>query len=449
MTVDKNKKHLIYLNLLKSVRLDSFPAIDLSKALYLDSLYVLDLGWLKILKALIRNCFFDIPELEIKIKGNALLMLTTIHARNDHDSYWNSIKALFPAKDEIIINDRFTIREYLENISLKGIINRIKSYRKAYRALKVIENKAHRSYLASKAVRCEKYINAVQDLVRNTKVVIAFCDTYLFENVLIQLMQSKGAVCITNQHGQPVFLGWDKDHLNQSQILNFSSDYFIAKGSYSKRQFVKAGFDETRIIALGSMNKAAYKLCAHHPQNLFGVFTDCILYEFADDTNRKLIEMAEAISEQLNMSYFIKVHPSDTSAGFHRFVSHRCIDIYKDEYTNEELFEKIEFGMISASAIYLDMLYANVKCYQLRTEITFPIVESQTDIFDSIEQFTDKFFAWKQLSVVEKELYFAEQQREYGSCEDTGEKIQDFVKSITNHLKCQENKNENSCVSTD
>lgn len=440
MSVDKNKEHLTYLNLLRSVRLDSIPAIDLSKALYLDSLYVLDLSWLKIIKALIRNCFFNIPELDIKIKGNSILMLTTIHARNDHDPYWNSIKALFPAYDEIIINDRFTIREYLEKISFRGITDRIKRYRKAYSALKVIEKKGHRSYLASKAVRCEKYINAVQDLVRNVKIVIAFCDTYLFENVMIQMMQSKGAVCITNQHGQPVFLGWDKDHLNQSQILNFSSDYFIAKGSFSKTQFVKAGFDEKKIIVLGSMNKSAYKPCIHHPQNLFGVFTDCILYDFADDTNRKLIEMAEAISGQLDMSYFIKVHPSDTSSAFHRFVSHRCIGIYKDEYTNEELFGKIEFGMISASAIYLDMLYANVKCYQLQTEISFPIVEPQADIFESREQFIDKYFSWKRLPIAEKEQYFAKQQREYGFCENTGQKIQDFVKSITDDLKCQENR---------
>lgn len=438
MIVDKNKKHSEYLTLLKTVRLASYPEIDLSKALYLDSLYAFDLNGIKVLKALIRSLFFKVPELDIRIGNNPILMLTTIHARNDHDSYWDSIKELFPVKDEVIFDNRFTAKEYLEHISLKGIAGRIRSYLKSYHALKVIDHKSHRSFLASKMVTCEKYIDAIKDRTKDTKVVIVFCDTFLFENILIQFMQHKGIVSITAQHGQPVFFGREKDHLNQSQILNFSSDYYMAKGNYAKRQFVKAGFDEKKVVVLGSMNKAVYKVSVNTAENVFGVFTDCILYDFAGYTNRRLIEMAEEISGKMNMPYFIKVHPSDTSPDYNRLVSHSCIGIYKHEYTNEALFGRIEFGIMSASAIYLDMLYANVKCYQLRTKIPFPIVESQADQFESCEQFTDKLCAWRRLSAAEKERYFAEQQKEYGSCENTGRKIQDFVKSITDRSKYQE-----------
>ena len=430
MISDKNKKHSEYLNLLRTVRLDSFPELDLSKALYLDSLYAFDLNWAKVLKALIRNCFYKIPELDIRLRDNSILMLTTIHGRNDHDSYWNSLKELFPVKDEIILNDRFTAMEYLKNVSLKGILSRMKRYRNAYIALKVIEKKSHRSYLASKIVRCEKYINEIKNQTQNTKVVIAFCDTYLFENVMIQFLHNRGAVCITNQHGQPVFRGWDKDHLNQSQIFNFSSDYYIAKGNYSKRQFVKAGFNEKKIVVLGSMNKEIPKLRFHDSPKKFGVFTDCVLYDFAGDTNKKIIKMAEKISEKMNMSYFIKIHPSDALKNYNSIITSGCVGIYKDEYTNAELFEQIEFGIMSASAIYLDMLYANVKCYQMKTNIEFPIVESQEDIFECCDQFMAKFAIWRRLPAAEKEIYFAEQQKEYGFCENTGQKIQAFVASF-------------------
>lgn len=438
MIVDKNKKHLEYLNLLRTVRSASYPEIDLSKALYLDSLYALDLNRTKVLKALIRSLFFKVPELDLRIGNNPILMLTTIHARNDHDSYWNTIKELFPVKDEVIFDNRFTVKEYLKNISLRGIAGRIRSYQRSYRALKVIDHKVHRSYLASKMITCEKYVDAVKDRIKDTKVVIVFCDTFLFENALIQFMHHRGAVTITAQHGQPVFFGWEKDHLNQSQILNFSSDYYMAKGNYAKRQFVKAGFDEKKIVVLGSMNRAVSKASGKTAENVFGVFTDCILYDFAGYTNRKLIEMAEAVSGRMNMSYFIKLHPSDTSPDYKRIVSHRCIGIYRHEYTNEELFGRIEFGIMSASAIYLDMLYASVKCYQMRTEIPFPLVESQADQFESCEQIMYRLCAWRRLSAVEKERYFAEQQKEYGSCENTGRKIQDFVKSITDRSNCQE-----------
>ena len=430
MIADKDQMHSEYLNLLRTVRLNSFPEIDLSKALYLDSLYIFDLNWIKVLKALIRSWFFKTPELDVRIRDNSILMLTTIHARYDHDSYWNSIKKLFPVKDEIILNDRFIVKEYLKNISLRGIAGKMRSYRNAYSALKVIENKSHRSYLASKIITCEKYINEINDQAKNTKVVIAFCDTFLFENVMIQFMHNQGAVCITTQHGQPVFRGWDKDHLNQSQIFNFSSDYYMAKGNYSKKQFVKAGFDERKIIVLGSMNKEICKLHFDDSRKIFGVFTDCVLYDFASDTNKKLIHMAEEISEKLNMSYFIKIHPSDTLKNYHGIVTSGCMGIYKDEYPNEELFGKIEFGIMSASAIYLDMLYSNVKCYQMKTEIEFPIVESQDDIFESCDQFMDKIDTWRHLPVTEKDMYFTEQQKEYGFCENTGQRIQAFVESF-------------------
>lgn len=430
---DKNKKHAEYLHLLKTVKLASFPEIDLSKALYLDSLYAFDLKRITVLKALIRSLFFKVPELDIRIEGHPILMLTTIYARNDHDSYWNAIKELFPVKDEIILDNRFTIKKYLTSISFRGTSGRIKSYCLAYKALNVFENKRHRSYLASKMVTCEKYIAKIREQITHTRIVIVFCDTFLFENVMVQFMNHRGVVSVTAQHGQPVFLGWDQDHLNQSQILNFSSDYYMAKGIYSKRQFVKAGFDEKRIVVLGSMNQAACRPLKTHSENVFGVFTDCILYEFADDTGQKLIGMAEAISKKINMFYFIKVHPSDTSQKYKHLVSKRCVGIYKDEYTNEELFGRMEFGIISASAIYLDMLYSHVKCYQLRTKIAFPIVENQADIFESLEQFMDRLRTWRQLSAAEKEQYFAEQQKEYGTCENTGQRIQDFVKLIINH----------------
>lgn len=438
MDIDKNQKHSLYLRLLRSVRVSSMPNIDFSRALYLDSLYVLDFSGIKALLSVIRSLFFKVPELDIRIGNNPLLMLTTIHARDDHDSYWDAMKNLFPVKDEIILNNRFTAKEYLKNISFRGIANRIGCYREAYRALKKIKSRIHRSYLASKIVTCEKYINSVKDRIDNTKAVFVFCDTFLFENVLIQFMRHRGIVSITAQHGQPVFFGWDKDHLNQSQILNFSSDYYLAKGNFAKRQFLKAGFDEKRIIVSGSMNKTVHKLSDRSPQNRFGVFTDCILYDFADGTNKKLIKMAEAVSEKINMPYFIKVHPSETAPDYRRLVSDRCIGIYRQEYANEELFGQIEFGIMSASAIYLDMLYANVKCYQLQTKIPFPIVESPADQFESCEQFADKLCAWRQLSFAEKEQYFAGQQREYGSCENTGPKIQEFVGAIIDRLDHQE-----------
>lgn len=440
MSIDKNKKHSEYLDLLKTVRLASFPEIDLSRALYLDSLYTLDLNRIKVIKALIRSLFFKVPELNVRTRNNPILMLTTVHARDDHDSYWNSIKDLFPVKDEMILDSRFTVKEYLANISLQGIPDRIRSYRGAYGALQVIKNKLHRGYLASKIITCEKYINEVKDQIKDTKAAIAFCDTFLFENVMIQFMHHKGITTITFQHGQPVFFGWDKDHLNQSQILNFSSDYYIAKGNYARMQFIKAGFDPKRIVVLGSMNKAVHKLSGSSSGNVFGVFTDCILYDFAVYTNRKLIEMAEEISGKMHMTYFIKVHPSDTSFEYNRIISHRCVGIYKQEYSNEELFGRIEFGLMSASAIYLDMLYANIKCYQMQTRISFPIVESRDDQFKTCEEFMSRFCAWKQLSTAEKERYFAKQQEEYGSCGNTGQKIQHFVKSITDHLQCQEAK---------
>lgn len=427
---DKSKKHSEYLRLLKSIRIDFLPGIDLSKALYLDSFYVFDINLLKVTKTMIRSLLFKTPELDIRISNSPVLMLTTIYGRNDHDSYWDSIKELFPVKDEIILNSKITVTQYLENISFRRMFGRIRDFVSAYRTLNFTENKLHRSYLAAKIITCKKYIDEVKNRIKGTKVVITFCDTFLFENTMIQFLHNQGTVCITNQHGQPIFRGWDIDHLNQSQIFNFSSDYYIAKGNYSKRQFVKAGFDEKKIVVLGSMNKAICKVHSNIFSNLFGVFTDCALYDFASLTNSKLIRMAEEISEKINMPYFIKIHPSDKLENYNGIVSNRCVGVYKDEYSNDELFAQIEFGLMSASAIYLDMLYVSVKCYQMKTEIEFPLVESMDDIFETCDQFMDKFYAWRKLPKSEKEMYFAEQQKEYGLCKNTDQRILDFIESF-------------------
>ena len=66
----------------------------------------------------------------------------------------------------------------------------------------------------------------------------------------------------------------------------------------------------------------------------------------------------------------------------------------------------------------------------MKTEIEFPIVESQDDIFESCDQFMDKIDTWRHLSAGKKDMYFAEQQKEYGFCENTGQRIQDFIESF-------------------
>lgn len=422
------EKHNLYLNKFKKIYFIS-PEIKWDQVLYLEIFRAFDCNLKHVMKDFLFNFFFDMPEFFFHINQEDILFLVTKYYRSDHDLYWKRIRSLFSHSDEIFYEAKISLGKLLSQISLKHFFYKIKLFYKIWGKLESIDSKKHKMYFSNQIMKCYLCKEKLSRSNHSPKVVISFFDAAMFENFIIQYLKTKGTVSITNQHGQPVYRGHHLDHYNQSQILNFTSDYFIAKGLFTKEQFIKAGVDSERIKVLGGFegDTPIRKTKKHH---IIGIFLDCIEFDFALESNKMLIDIAEQFSKETGYQYFIKVHPTDSCENYKNYVSKNCIEIINKEKSITELIDSMAFGLLHASAIYVDIILREKKAYKLISQQEFPLVENPEDLIQGIEDLKIKYHLWKNKSNNEKSEYYQNLKKRYVWSHQFKERYIDFVETF-------------------
>lgn len=418
-----------YLDTFENIHIREFADYSLIKLIFNETYYVQQITCKMFLKNFFLDMFTKRPILDYEIKGNELLLLSERFYRNDHDQYWKIICDVFPEKDLVTILSYQSMRDVIKNLSVGKCFHKYFIYKNIYIQLEEIPNNLHRKYFALQLMRLKLFEKRLDEFELCPKVAMCFFDSGFYENLAMQYFKNKDAITITNQHGQPVFRTWNEDRLNQSQILNFKCDYFLAKGEYTKEQFKKAGFDEKSIKIIGNLfyDYPKYK---NDEKEYFGVFLDCPTFDFSDETNKQLIEISNVISEKYNLKYYIKLHPQDVGEKYVNRISQNCIGIYDKNYKLDDVFSEISFGILHASAVYLDLINANIKCFRLNSEVDFPLVENELDLFENIEEFDRNIVLWKQKTDSEKQSYMTALQEHYNGNGNGRERINNLVNGL-------------------
>ena len=421
--------HGRYLETLKEVQAPGLEGIDISRVLHNQCYYALTRGTKY--KKLNGLAFFFLKRETINYSGEGsdLLMYSEAYPRRDHREYWTKLKSLFDEKDVLEFTN-LGKPNLLKCVDLGHMPRKIKYYNAYKKALSGIPDKVNRKYLAVQLAWSHEFLLQVKKLNLKPKVAMCFFDSGIHESLLVQYFRSLGVKTVTNQHGQPLFRSKEHDRMNQSQILNFNSDYFIAKGGFTARQFYAAGFDEKRIKTLGGFGNPAaeYRKEAKHA---FGLFPDTPNYAFAAKSNIELIKLANEISERTGSKYFIKVHPTDDINKYTEYLGKNA-EVVEKNYDLKKVFKEIDFGLFYASAIYVDMLNNSVKSFQYSGEESFPIVENEEDKIASAEEFEIKYAAWDVKSEAAQADYLNNTRKQYCDAEGAEDRIKAFVNGLLN-----------------
>lgn len=426
-----DKIHGDILSGLNTLQFNEFEGLNLSKTLYNESYYSLTRPKCEIIKQLLGSILFNGPKLLFSIKGNELLMITYDYQRNDHRSYWEAILALFPNYDEIFITDNLSLRE---KVHLRGLLSRSKRLIKYFSKLVFINNMTARIYLASRLTIQYLVLKKVKRVLPNYKTAICFYDGGFCESVIMSYLKTKGCLTVTNQHGQPLFRDKQSDRMNQSQILNVISDCFFAKGRFTQIQLAKAGYQTDRVKIVGDIiSEAMSQAPSRVDKSVFGVLLDCPTYNFASMSNRRMIEFAKQISKDLNNKYIIRSHPQETPERYKNLIDGNCVGMYGKEMRLNEIFELIDFSLFHASAVYLDLLKANIRGYQVDCGIEFPIVMDNSDVVHDKAELIEQVKTWKELLPEERENSIKNRLKDYIEC--TGEEAKEiYSKTIYRFL---------------
>lgn len=413
---EKDRKMIAYHKALDETHSSLFPRMNLKKILFNDCLSCQ--GNNSLSKAILKNLFFVTEKLETNLKGSPVLCLYTKNYRNDHDGYWEKIKEDVGASGTYVAYDSVTFFSKIPHrLDLMSFPRKLGWFVTSMRELSGIENFTDRVYLSVMLAARKWTFEEVKKLKLEPKLVMCYFDSGTDENVLIQYFKDKGAITVTNQHGLCIYKSKEYDLMNQSQILNFKSDYFLARSEKQKEEFVRAGFDADRIIVVGYIGNGGSEVKLRHT-GVVGLFLDTPTVPLGKQSNETLIEYAEKLSGKIGFKYIVKCHPHDDVKRYEKIVSDRCVGLYGREISIRQALGMVDLGIVHASASYVDSYEAGVRCLKYCSEVYFPIAVKE-DEFSSCEELEKVIKLWDETSDAEKAEWITNIRSKYaGKWED-------------------------------
>lgn len=411
---------------LEKIKISEIKNIDISKPLYTDTFAIQNLSNFRILIRTIRKLVVSSFRLAYRKGSSGIVLLDYDYERVDHNAAWSRFQELFPDSSfiEVLQLNKFSFKHIH---SLAEIVESVRLWTLFFQKLCGIKPLVYRMYFASDMVVLYQVCNKLSGYHFDEKVFACYFDGGFYENIIVQMLRKQGIKTITLQHGQPVFHGFAKDYINQAMILNFSSDYIIVPGEFSKKQFLKGNIPETSILMLGSLRKR--KVPERKSLNKFTVFCDGPTFPNAFETNIMLIKYSIHLSEKLGLDFDIKLHPFDNLKKY--------LSIYKGRghfiEPNMDIGDVLEhsaFALLHASGVYIDILAAGVKAFCYENDFHFPIVDIPLDSFRDEKDLMEKIVLWFSMGNTEKVNYIIERQKYYLGAENAAERNRNFVQTL-------------------
>lgn len=386
---------------IKNSNIRDLENIDVSRLMFNVSGEALKTTKYASIKKLIRTVLFDVIKVEYSVTDSNLpLVITYDYHREDHTNYWEKFKSIVAEYNEIYIEEGR--KNYSRVRKPCEIINVITHYLRTKRQLVNIENSTIRRVLATNLAELINFKRKLDRHKFNCQSAFIFFDGNRVENLVVQTLRNCGVTVATMQHGQPVFHGLDTDRINQTMILNFTSDYIMVTGEFSKKQFMLGGIIEEQIFVGGSLRNI--KGVTDTSEKDFAVFLDCPTNPNAARDNKELIECAKQISELLGSHFVIKCHPQDSPQNYADFSEIRGTFVPKG-ISIEKTLEGKGFGILHASGVYLDIISEGTKAFCYVNDTDFPLVEKGIDSFTTTTELIDKIEEWDSYSDTKKREY--------------------------------------------
>lgn len=406
---DINQKE--YLNLLGSCNLKFLKDYNISQILFNETFYCQCIDKRDVIKKALSSILCRPSLIECDIKNRDILTLYTKGDRTDYDFYWRLMLKDVGNHDEITILSKCGRLKRLDFLFLAKRIIWLLAF---WRDLNIIKNRTHRLYLSSRLVARKWVLEKVKKMHLSPKIVMCFFDSSPDESLIMQYFKKEGAITVTNQHGQQPFRSFEYDRVNQSQILNVKCDYYLARGEFQKRQFELANKYTVQVVKIGDINGKRLDIKIQK-SSVFGVYLDTPGFEFSEESNPQLIEIANRISAVCGYNYFIKIHPTDYKDKYFYAKNYpHCIDIIGKEIMINDSFSMCDFAIAHASSSYIDAYVYGIRCFKFNTEINFPIANSN-DLFSDEEEFVRKYHLWSEMSLEQRTEYINGIRREYDS----------------------------------
>lgn len=259
----------------------------------------------------------------------------------------------------------------------------VKHYVDAWKIVAKIENLGlkQKIYLWSSLVNFQNLIDYLYlHPITLPKEYYAFNGSYGYETLLTQYFQLQGIRTYSFQHGM-YYLFVEPIVLDVINYENFTSDYMLCWGEYTKRELVKFGIDEKHLIVFGNPKYSKYTPYIKHRTKFKTALIALARVQFNDE-NQVLLDLVSKIKD---VDFEIKLHPSLDSTYYKELVQNKInLSVIKEElvlteclkkdydfvitYNTTVYYEACSYGKITFDYAY-KTYYATLESFQTSKEL--------------------------------------------------------------------------------
>ncbi len=422
-----DKKQTRMLEELKNINISEFAGYELQKLLFNTTMEAIQMPVKKTVKEAVKSILGNKYKFEFVEENpdNRHLIFTVNYNRSDHKKSWEQYKQVLDSYDEIYF-DRVGF-DINRRLPARQIFKSVVTFIKFCIGMKIHCTFKEKLVLVSHLVELYRLKQELDNFELKYGLMTQFFDGSEHENLFAQYCKMRGIITVTLQHGQPIFTSNEHDRWNQTMLLNFTSDYVIVPGEFSKKQYELAGVASGHIKLLGSLREL--KKVQKKNYDVFLVLLDCPAYEWAVESNKEMLRLACSIAEKFNIKFRVKCHPQDSPCIYAEYVSEYG-EILDNTVVIDKALENVDFTIIHISGAYLDALAYGVKSFCYTNEIPHKLIEFEQDRFREVKELEQKVGDWYCNSLQDKEKYFSEVREHYLYPDGSANRHKEFIDSL-------------------
>lgn len=347
-----------YAKIIKILANYAFYGLDFKKIIDKKVWALMGQGRFDRLKSAYYNLYIRKRTLERSSGSGEILFVRESYLRADHKRNYDKVISLF---DPNRLN-------FLDMGFVEEKINWHKFFLRSIKAMKMIKSIKALSReslgwittlaLAAEILQIEDFYQLLKTTPIRERVVVVFHDASSLQNLICQRLKDSDSKTITLQHG--LYIEWDYPGIHVTDYENVSADYFLAWGPTTKRLIEKYNPD-CQVVTVGHPFFIGYLPKPHIRQNRFGVIL-CAL-AFRED-NRRLIALAEQISQAISLPYMVKLHPADNESYYQDVPHDHCERFLDKSVTVMDYIDLVDFSITNPSSLLYQLLFMDHMTYK-------------------------------------------------------------------------------------
>lgn len=419
----RDKLDSLHIRGIEDYNISSAIAIQIWKAVTMKKQDII----LRTLGLLINEKIEIQEEIDIYSKKTALLYVEQVPMRDDNIQIFDNAVSFLEPCNHIV----FTL---IGIISLKWLFRKIPYFFRSLVKLTNIPIIERMYFAASIAVvyevvcKCNK-----SNIMKETCELLLFQDHEMMQNIAVQYVHNQNGIAISMQHGQRVFRKVDADYL---AFDNFVSDYTLLWNKFSQEQYIKAGYNMSRLPIVGSTkyvntdientinSKRQYK---GEKGVAIGVVLNAPSQLGTDEIATRLLNWANIIRNKIGGRVIVKIHPTDDINKYTNFIK-MGIQFVDPSMSMYDFSELINLGIGHASGALVDLIIMKVPVFQYENEIAFPLDLPKIYRFKNYQEM-EKCVVYTFREIINGDIPFSEVREKYYE-ENAVEKHELFFKQI-------------------